>query len=465
MPAAPPPRRTLLETLRDQARRSPWLRRRVKRSLAVFLRLVAGTRHEPAPRRPDLEPSALLPRTEELNRAAEHYYATYPEPEFILGKPFTEEAEFARRFFNLGVLFHFLHLSPHDVVLELGAGTCWLSHFLNRFGCKTVSVDVSETALELGRTLFERDPLTRWEAAPEFVVYDGHRIPLADGTVDKIVINDAFHHLPNSAEILGEMARLLPDGGRVVMCEPGPGHAETEDSRREVETTGVLENEIVLDELEAAAREAGFAEVGLVPVSLEGARPVPVGDLDRVAGTEAFLELWADFGRGTRYLVLQKGTWHPTTRRPGELRAEIEVLEPAGPLRLAPGEGGRLRLRVVNRGDTRWLATTVERPGWTRLGVHLHRAGEGGPSGPSGQPGSDELLDFDWLRVSLGADVDPGEERAVEVALPPLEAPGAYRLVLDLVAEGIVWFEQKGSPTTEIRAEVLPEVAEVAPRP
>ncbi len=452
MPSPPPRRRGPLLGLRDLARRSRWLRRGAKRSLAVLIQLAYGRPRDPVERRADLEPAALLARTDDLNEAAERYFATYSDPEFILGKPFTEEGRLAHRFFDLGVLFHFLRLSPHDRVLELGAGTCWLSHFLNRYGCQTISVDVSKTALELGRTLFERDPATRWEAGPEFLVYDGRHIPLAAGAVDKIVLNDAFHHLPNPAEILREMARLLPNGGLVAMCEPGPGHAESEDSRREVETTGVLENEIVLGELEAMAREAGFTEVGLVPLSLDRARAVPLADASGLAATEALLDMWAGVGRGTRYLVLQKGTWYPTTRSPGELRAEIEVVAPAGPVRLAPGEAARLRLRIANLGDTRWLATTVERPGWTRLGVHLYARRRSAEAGPP--PG--ELLDFDWLRVSLGADVDPGEERAVEVELPGLEGPGSYRLVLDLVAEHVVWFAQQGSPTAEVVVEVAP---------
>ena len=112
---------------------------------------------------------------------AERYFAEYPDPEFILGKPFTDERDFPLHLFELGVLFHFLRVTPDDVVLEFGAGTCWVSHFLNRFGCKTISVDVSATALRLGRTLFERDSKTRWEVEPEFLVYDGHRLPLAVG--------------------------------------------------------------------------------------------------------------------------------------------------------------------------------------------------------------------------------------------------------------------------------------------
>jgi hypothetical protein len=37
----------------------------------------------------------------------------------------------------------------------------------------------------------------------------------------------------------------------------------------------------------------------------------------------------------------------------------------------------------------------------------------------------------------------------VSVVLPALPDPGRYRLKLDLVSEGVDWFERCGSPTTE----------------
>jgi SAM-dependent methyltransferase len=338
------------------------------------------------------------------------------------------------------------------VVLELGAGTCWVSHFLNRYGCKTIAVDVSATALRLGRELFERDPATRWEAEPEFLVYDGHRIPLPDGSCDRIVLVDAFHHLPNPQEILRELARLLPEGGIVAMAEPGAGHSATEAALREVAETGVLENEIILSEVDAMARRAGFTEAALLPCSLTATREIPISGLGGVAESEALLDLWLAVHRGPYYLVLHKGPWVRTTRAPGRLDAGIELVAPSGALHAAAGEALTLRFRVVNRGDTRWLGSAAERPGWTRLGAHLYREG-GAPPG--------ELLDFNWLRVALPADLDPGAEAQVEAVLPPLGEPGAYRLVFDLVAEGVTWFAERGSAPLEAR--LLVEAAASGP--
>ena len=117
---------------------------------------------------------------------------------------------------------------PARWCLRLGQAPCWLSHLLNRFGCKTLAVYVSATALKIGRELFESDPRTNWAVGPEFITYDGHRLPLEDDSVDKVVIYDAFHHIPNAAEVLREVARVLRDGGIVGMREPGARHASTE---------------------------------------------------------------------------------------------------------------------------------------------------------------------------------------------------------------------------------------------
>lgn len=434
---------TIAGTLRRLLTASPRIKRLGRRALAGLIRLAARPDPAAAFARPaHLDLDLLAARTDELNRAAEHYFARLEHPEFVVGKPFTEPDELPRRLFDLGVLFHALRLSPHDVVLELGAGTCWVSHFLNRYGCKTISVDVSATALRLGRELFERDPATRWEAEPEFLVYDGHRIPLPDGSCDRIVLVDAFHHLPNPQEILRELARLLPEGGIVAMAEPGEGHSGAEAALREVEETGVLENEIILSEVEAMARRAGFTEAALLPYSLTATREIPIAGLGGIAESEALLDLWLAVHRGPYYLVLHKGPWVRTTRVPGRLDAGIELVAPSGVLHAAAGEGLALRFRVINRGDTRWLGTAAERPGWTRLGAHLYREA-GTPPG--------ELLDFDWLRIALPADLDPGAAAEVEAVLPPLGEPGAYRLVFDLVIEGLTWFAARGSAPLEAR--------------
>jgi len=52
--------------------------------------------------------------------------------------------------------------------------------------------------------------------------FDAHYMPFADGTVSNIVLVDVLHHLSNPVHFFNEAARVLKNGGRVVMVEPFP---------------------------------------------------------------------------------------------------------------------------------------------------------------------------------------------------------------------------------------------------
>ncbi len=46
------------------------------------------------------------------------------------------------------------------------------------------------------------------------------KLPFADGSVGALVLLDVLHHLSAPAKFLQEAVRVLPPGGRIVMCEP-----------------------------------------------------------------------------------------------------------------------------------------------------------------------------------------------------------------------------------------------------
>ena len=380
---------------------------------------------------------ALLQDVNTLNASAEAYYAG-AKVAHALGKPYSEPEALSRRLIDIGVLLDGLRLKPGDRVLDLGCGTGWVSHMLNRFGCPTISVDVSETAVELSRRLFTGDPSTNWALAPEFVAYDGHHIPLDTASVDRAVLYDAFHHVPNQREILAELRRVLKADGILAMSEPGRGHARSASSIAEA-ATGVLENELVLEDIADLALDTGFEAARVIVHTNAPLLEIDARDLRRFMGGRGFARYWRNLCAaldGHHYLLLFAGDAAPTTRQPRRLNAVIRRRGPAAG-GAAPGASARVTLDVYNGGDTRWLCP--EGPGWTRVGVHLYRADS-----------ERRLVDYDFVRAALPHDVSPERHVTIDVTLPPIQRPGEYHLVVDLVIEGVAWFADRGSVPLQI---------------
>ncbi len=392
----------------------------------------------------DAEDEHLVSRTEAYNEAAERYFANFETPAFLLNKPFSEPAALPKYLIDAGVLISALRIAPGDVVLEFGAGSCWLSHMLNRYGCTTISVDVSPTAMQMGRQLFQSDPRTNWELHPRFLAYDGHRLPVDDGACQRIVINDAFHHVPNQRQLLTEMYRVLGREGIVAMSEPGRGHARAQHSVDEAREWGVLENELVLEDVAALARACGFDEVKVVPATPHVQAEVDAADLGPFMGGKGFAAYWKGFCSALEqhhYILLYKGRPRPTTRRPAALAARLDVN--GIPSAYAAGVPIAVRLQIANAGDTVWLGGTTVRAGWTRVGAHLYR----GRTSPA-------LVDYDWWRADLPETMEPGAQVTLDVRLPPVAMAGEYVIVFDLVVEGITWFAAQGSAPLEVMVRI-----------
>ena len=80
-----------------------------------------------------------------------------------------------------------------------------------------------------------------------------------------------------------------------------------------------------------------------------------------------------------------------------------------------------------------------------RQGVDLPKSVHGG------ETNKQAVTDRDHARAWLPATIAPQETTDVPIEIPLPDAPGRYRLKLDLVSEGIDWFEACGSPTTSRR--------------
>jgi hypothetical protein len=95
----------------------------------------------------------------------------------------------------------------------------------------------------------------------------------------------------------------------------------------------------------------------------------------------------------------------------------------------------QLRPRVQNLSTRPFPAQASYGRRLVRLGAQLR--------GPDGS-----MTDRNHARAWLRSTLEPGQTHDIPIEIPMPDTPGRYQLTLDLVSEGIDWFEACGSPTT-----------------
>ncbi len=400
---------------------------------------------------------------------ADHYFKVLEKPDVLFNKPYVPVSEAPFALARLSGLLHHLRLGPNHVVLDFGAGMCWLSGVLARIGCRPIALDVSEAALRLGARALSTLPQLPSGPPVQFKVFDGFTFDIPGESVDRVACFDALHHVPNKRQVLSEMFRVLRPGGLVCFAEPGPGHADSDESLRESQHYGVLEDEVDPALLCGMAHEIGFTESYLVPIGEPGGVVWSPEDDHLAAGPIATMTCPVR----EVLIVLRKGHDNPDSRSPSQLEARVQVTAPAAPV--MPGAEFAVTVRVSNAGDTRWLALpdTPEVPGTKPLdyaeaflrksivpGAYVNQEPVGryrqyiernnlqgtvtvgahllGPDGT--------MIDRDYARGFFGRDITAGDETDVTIRMVAPMTPGMYGLVFDPVDEYVAWFGDLGSP-------------------
>lgn len=349
-----------------------------------------------------------------------------------------------RYLFDFTVAARALELRPGARVLDFASGSGFLSELLNRLGYRTVALDIDVTTLRHARERVALDPRNAPERA-RFVCGDGQRLPFADGSFDGVLCLNALHHMPDYRATLAEMLRVLRPGGRASFSEPGSLHSQSPESVAVKQQFGVVEKDVVLDEVHALAREVGFARMLLKPylypelvaldytdfARLRAGAPPPASRLDGATVAEIVEKSHSHF------CLVKPGAAEITSASasPDQLRARLatSALPATAPV------GARLAASVecVNTGAATWLAAERDVGGHVTLGIRVHR--EDG-----------RLVDDLRGRRALPRDVRPGETVRVdtELSLEGLPA-GRYRIVFDMVHERVAWFRDVGSPVSE----------------
>jgi len=92
-------------------------------------------------------------------------------------------------------------------VLDVGCGNGFIAHHLTAIlGVKVLGIDV----------------MTAADAPIEFLRYDGRHFPVSDKSFDAVLLCYVLHHAQDFRIVLGEVRRVLRDGGLVVVYEDIP---------------------------------------------------------------------------------------------------------------------------------------------------------------------------------------------------------------------------------------------------
>jgi SAM-dependent methyltransferase len=389
---------------------------------------------------PPAAPFTDLParETDRINTNSRRYFERGDMRRFWTNKPFSDPPWTGWTLARFGQLLMALDLRPGDRVLDFGCGTGWSSEMLARMGMDVVAMDVSPDALEMARQ--SAAPRAREAAGvePRFELYSGGCLDFPDGHFDAVLVFDAFHHLPNPQALLAEFCRVLAPNCRLGMAEPGVGHADNPHTREEMES-GVLEREIDIEQVHAAGLAAGFLGLeAVVPGLHPHALTLPIRRLRWYLRGLSWL-LPANHVRlailGAPIVLLWKGPHFISSLHPRDQSAEIEPAAPS--LSCSPRETVTIEADLHNTGATAWLREGRHGRGYVRLGAHLLDASGG-------------MVALDYARAALPADLPRHARARAAVRVQAPAVPGRYIVRLDMVNEGIGWFEEGGSRVVDV---------------
>ncbi|HZI19892.1 MAG TPA: methyltransferase domain-containing protein [Pyrinomonadaceae bacterium] len=409
-------------------------------------------------------PGGRLPKLEGLDykRAAVEYPGRLDEERrhYLLTKPFYNlankpvwqkgdgmDAETHRHFCDFANVASSLALPAGARLLDVGCGSGWLSEYFARLGYDALGIDISPDLVGMARERTSRVPYGVDHETPlrcEFRVHDIEAAPLSE-KFDAVVCYDSLHHFEDERAVVRHLAAMLDVGGQLFILEGArpPEGSETEELLRSVmEEFSTLESPFDEDYLRALLDAEGLAVVGDY-VSVNG-----LFEREMLEGDRLPLETLAtDY----HYLTCKKvcegapASTVPDSRRPSVLRASFALRE-APRTTLRPGELLTVPLAVSNEGDTLWLTGRTVRAGIVMPAARVFEAGGAPVAEFHGQP-------------LLPRAVAPGETVGFDVDYRVPRRAGTYRLVLDMVAQHVCWFGERGSEPLVVVFEVSEDAA------
>jgi 2-polyprenyl-3-methyl-5-hydroxy-6-metoxy-1,4-benzoquinol methylase len=360
---------------------------------------------------------------EQLNKTADEYFSTQFDNPYFLNKPFASIDETPILLSHLAAALIMLEVFHGCQVLDFGAGAGWTSRMLAQTGCKVISCDVSPAVLNISKRAHLRAGDSIPNSSIEYLEFDGYELQIPDGSIDRILCMDAFHHVVNQEQLMREFVRVLVPGGLLVFSEPGPAHSATPQSQSEMRTFAVVEQDFNVDELNTIALKVGFVK-GDAALYSPVPTVVPISSVEEILATDLSL-----MGASTRAFHInhrlvrfhKSGNRTEDSRRRDGLSASIEVVSESNL---------EIKLRISNVGRLRWLPSG-DLVGSVNLGCHLLTENH-------------EMLDFEFKRFPISTTpVEPGGSVAISIPFEALQHDGGH-IQFDLVAEQVAWLSWDG---------------------
>lgn len=171
-----------------------------------FLTATRGARLEPFVRQ-----YRVVRQREGRRPSSPDYYRRLPS--VAPGDPHAKDWQIRRETYH-HLLGHVLAAGPRPLhVLDLGAGSGWLSHRLAALGHRLVAVDAIDDEVDgLGATRHYATDFASVQA-------DFDALPFAPGQFDLVVFNGSLHYAADTAATLEGAHRVLAPGGTLVVMD------------------------------------------------------------------------------------------------------------------------------------------------------------------------------------------------------------------------------------------------------
>ena len=159
----------------------------------------------------------------------------------------------SERLTSLGNIVKELGIKPGYRVLDIGSGTGVLLPFL----ITELGGAGSVLALDFSAQMLVQAQAKSFPPIIAFAQADVLAIPVANNSVDMAICNSAFPHFSDKIRALGEIARVLKNNGRLVIC-----HTMSREMLNHFHQSvgGIVANDLLPDEsqLRALLKQAGL---------------------------------------------------------------------------------------------------------------------------------------------------------------------------------------------------------------